>query len=183
MNTFSKFCKLIFVSLFCLLLSGCSTIVHGTTQQIVVATTPTGATVSDGSNSIATPGTLELKRNRDYILTISKPGFATETVSISHVISGAVAGNLLAGGFIGWGVDAMTGAQWRLVPETISVHLKPLCEDKSNRDLGTEKVATVEAKLQELEILKQKNLITDDEYKAMRAITFHSFENKEASAS
>ena len=35
----------------------------------------------------------------------------------------AVAGNIIAGGLVGWGVDAVTGAQYNLKPESINVTL------------------------------------------------------------
>jgi hypothetical protein len=36
------------------------------------------------------------------------------------------AGDVFAGGIIGYTVDAATGAQCRLVPDNINVHLHPL---------------------------------------------------------
>ena len=109
-----------------LLLPGCATIIHGTSQKLTVATHPSGAVVSDGVQNKLTPAVIELKRKRDHVLTISKPGYETAIVPITHVVSGAVAANILGFGFIGWGVDAITGAQWELVPETVSVVLRPL---------------------------------------------------------
>jgi len=119
-----RFLRHIAISFACIACSGCATVMHGTTQEVTITTNPPEAIVSDGTNSITTPGTLKLKRNRDHILTISKPGYATETVQLTHVVSGAVAGNLLVGGLAGWGIDAISGAQWRLIPEAVSVTLK-----------------------------------------------------------
>ena len=107
------------------LFSSCATIIHGTTQKITVATTPSGAVVSDGTQNLLTPAVLELKRKKDHVLTITKPGYETTTVPLSHVVSSAVAANVLGFGFIGWGIDAITGAQWELVPETVTVVLRP----------------------------------------------------------
>jgi hypothetical protein len=118
---------------FFIILSGCATIVHGRTQQVLVSTNPPEAFVSDGTNTLQTPATLELKRDKDYLLTISKPGYATETVQITHVLNAMVAGNILVGGLIGWGVDAVSGAHWRLVPETVSVTLNPLSDGEATQ--------------------------------------------------
>jgi hypothetical protein len=85
-----------------------------------------------------------------------------------HVISGAVAGNLLAGGVIGWGVDAISGAQWRLEPEALSVSLRPVREGERIQ------VATLEEKLSELDRLKEKKAITEEEYKSLREIAMQS---------
>lgn len=111
---------------FCFFLTGCATIIHGTSQKIAVASSPTGATVSDGVHHLQTPAVIELKRKTDHILTISKPGYETVTIPVTHVVSSAVAANIFGPGFIGWGIDALTGAQWELVPETVSVALRPL---------------------------------------------------------
>jgi PEGA domain-containing protein len=165
--------KLCFTSLLCTLLPGCATIVHGTRQKVSVTTNPPGASVSDGMTTLQTPATFNLERDRDYILTITKPGYDTETVRVTHVISGAVAGNILAGGLIGWGVDAISGAQWRLEPETLSVNLRQLQANESVAR-SQKPVDTLEAKLEELSSLKQKNLITEDEYKVMRELTLQA---------
>ena len=144
------------------------TIVHGTKQEVSITSEPIDAMVSDGTTTIKTPGKLTLARDKDHILTITKPGYETESVRIVHVISGAVAGNLLAGGFIGWGVDAISGAQWRLEPEALSVSLRPV------RDGEKVSVATLGEKLNELDRLKEKNAITDEEYKSLREIALQS---------
>ena len=106
--------------------SGCATIIHGTTQEIPITSEPPGATVATtGDVRATTPGKLELKRKTGHVLTFSKEGYKSDTVKLESVLSGAVAGNILVGGLIGWGVDAATGADSRLVPESVHVVLKP----------------------------------------------------------
>lgn len=108
------------------LLAGCATVVHGTSQKIPVTSEPMGANVNiDGTANYMTPVTLELQRKFDHLLTISKEGYKTEIVKLIHTLSGAVAGNIIAGGLIGWGIDAASGAQYKLIPETVHVVLKP----------------------------------------------------------
>src|SRR5215475_9174330 len=78
-----------------LLLTSCATIINGTTQTIPVNSTPDGATVKVGDVVTATtPATLELKRNTPHVLAISKEGYRPETVTLTRVMSGAVAGNI-----------------------------------------------------------------------------------------
>lgn len=161
---------LVIAALCCTAFSSCASIVHGTRQKVTVTSLPEGATVSDGENTFTTPCVINLKRNKDHVLTVSKPGFQTETAHLTHVISGAVAGNLIAGGPIGWGVDAIGGAQWRLVPDALSVKLNPLTPTEAIAAKQHER-DTIEAKLQNLQDLKQKQLITDVEYEAMRKLT------------
>jgi hypothetical protein len=166
------------VSLLLLLSIGCASIINGTRQKVAVSSNPPGATVSDGEVSLVTPATFELKRNCDHLITITKPGYETETVKVVHVVSGAVAGNLLAGGLIGWGVDATSGAQWRLEPETLSVTLRPLRPGEKVDESTRPTLATIEKKLNELRALKENNVITDDEYACMRDLAIRSVEYK-----
>ncbi len=109
----------------CGLFTSCASIINGTRQKVTVTSDPEGATVSNGEISMVTPATFDLKRKRDYIFSISKPGYKTESAKLERVFSGAVAGNIICGGPIGWGVDALTGGQWRLVPENLHVTLRP----------------------------------------------------------
>lgn len=119
--------RVVGVFLLWMLGSGCATIIHGTTQEIPVTSEPPGATVATtGDVKTTTPGKLELKRKTGHVLTFTKEGYKPETTKLESVLSGAVAGNIIAGGLIGWGVDAATGGDSRLVPESVHVILKPL---------------------------------------------------------
>mgnify|MGYP001220285911 CR=1 FL=1 len=153
--------------------SACATIVHGTTQTIPVASTPAGAVVMlDGNRVGNTPCSVEPKRKNEHVITLSLTGYNDEIIKVMPVISGAVAGNIIAGGFIGWGVDAISGAQYRLVPENVTVNMQA-------KTAGQAAVAptadTLESRLQELSRLKAEGLISDDEYKTTRAAIMARF--------
>lgn len=106
---------------------GCATIVNGKTQEISVSTVPPGATVLiDGQQALVTPLKTELRRNKDYVLTIMKDGYQTQIVPVTGVLSGWLIGNIVFGGFIGGGVDAATGSGFTLTPESIAIVLQPL---------------------------------------------------------
>src|SRR5260221_7392943 len=113
----------------CTLTTSCATIINGPKETISVSSDPPGAEVNDGMEIQTTPTQFALNRNRDYLLTISKPGYKTETVKIVHVVSGWVAGNLISFGMIGAGVDAASGSIWKLEPDTIVVTLHPVDRD------------------------------------------------------
>ncbi len=113
----------------CLIFSatGCATIVNGKTQEVAIATNPPGATVNiDNAQTVLTPATVNLRRNKDYVFTITKDGFQTQTIPVTGVLSGWLLGNILLGGIIGGGVDAATGSGFTLTPETINITLVPL---------------------------------------------------------
>jgi hypothetical protein len=54
------------------------------------------------------------KRNADITVTVNKDGYEPQVIPLTKEIPGAgaagFAGNLLAGGLVGMGVDAATGA-------------------------------------------------------------------------
>ena len=147
---------------------GCATIVHGPSQHVAVSSNPTKAKVQvDSGNTYTTPARIKLARKRDHILIFNKEGYQQEEITIMHVISGAVAGNIIAGGLIGWGVDALTGAQYRLIPETVHVELEASKENSTKIVSPTTKL-TPEKRLKRLDELLKEGLISQKEHDAMR---------------
>ena len=163
----------------CLFASGCATIVKGTTQQIPVASEPTGARVSvDGSAAGTTPTAVTLSRKINHIVTIEKEGYQSESVAITKSMSAAVAGNIIAGGFVGWGVDAMTGAQYNLNPSTISVRLQPTAEAKvavANGN-GGGKTKDFVQELNNLDGLLEQKKVSPEEYQKLRAALMDKYQ-------
>lgn len=118
----------------CLGLSGlgaCATITRGTTQEVVVESTPPGAAVrtTTGFTCEATPCTFKMPRKEGFDVTISKDGYKPATVTVESKVAGGgaagFAGNVIAGGVIGMGVDATSGAMKDLVPNPVAVTLEP----------------------------------------------------------
>jgi len=140
--------------------SGCATIIHGTTQEVLITTDPPEANLFvDNRENYKSPAKIIMKRKDDHVVEVTKEGFEKENVNIKSVISGTVAGNLLLGGLIGIGVDALSGGANRLEPDNINVRLR------LSTDAGKE---SIEARLGQLEKLKGKGKITEEEYKKMR---------------
>lgn len=97
--------------------SGCASIVSGTSQHISVDTSPSGAscTIMREGNLIhpeaSTPLSLSVKRDKDpLVVTCVKEGYAKTTRLIDADLEVMAVGNIIAGGPIGLGVDAATGA-------------------------------------------------------------------------
>ena len=109
--------------------AGCATVTQGTTQALVIETTPEDAQVqvSSGQSCVSTPCAIELPRKDSVSIEISKAGCTTRQVNVVSQMStsggAAVAGNVLVGGIIGLGVDAATGASRELVPNPVKVTL------------------------------------------------------------
>jgi hypothetical protein len=113
-------------------LAACATVTRGSSDAWVVNTTPSGAKVetSNGHQCPATPCAIKMKRKSEFTATVTKTGYKTATVSVSHKTANAgaagVAGNVLLGGVIGLGVDIATGASQDLTPNPVAITLEPV---------------------------------------------------------
>jgi hypothetical protein len=96
---------------------GCATITKGTTQPVAI-TTPgvTGAqctlkSAAIGSKVVSSPATIVLEKSQESIAVVCKKEcFQDGTGIISSNTEAMAAGNLIAGGIIGLGIDAASGA-------------------------------------------------------------------------
>lgn len=110
-----KYISQAFTLLVCALLLGCGTIIHGGSQDVSIASEPSGATVEiDGTEVGDTPVTQSLDRGSQHTVEIGMDGYEAEQVIIENNVSGWVAGNIVFGGLIGLAVDAATGGMYKL---------------------------------------------------------------------
>jgi hypothetical protein len=100
-----------------ILVSGCSSIIEGRSQEIVVNTNPSGATCSLIRNSMPigtvspTPSAVLIEKTKyDIVIKCNKDGYQEATYFNKSGSAGATFGNIVAGGLIGWGIDSATGA-------------------------------------------------------------------------
>ena len=122
--------KLLVLGTVCL--SGCASILSGTSQQVMVNTNPGGARcgIYKESERVATidstPGSATVQRTKhDIWLACVKPGYQAATYRNHSGIANTSFGNLIAGGLIGVAVDSATGADNRY--ETpVNVSMVPL---------------------------------------------------------
>jgi hypothetical protein len=118
----------------CAIVGGCASVTRGTTENISIASTPSGAQATitglDVPTACVTPCAIVAKRNADIAVTFEKDGYQPQVVQLTKEIpaTGAAgfAGNLLAGGLVGMGVDAVTGAATDHKPNPVTVTLEPL---------------------------------------------------------
>lgn len=129
-------------------LSACATVVRGAKDTAKIESDPTGATVTTesisedrlGPYTCKTPCELELKCKRSWGVTFEREGYKPAEGRLDpRVTGGGVAsglGNALAGGIIGLGVDAGTGANMDLRPNPMRAELAPNDSEEESRILG-----------------------------------------------
>ncbi len=157
-----------------LVAGGCATVVKGSHQTVPMASEPPGADVLvDGSLVGQTPLKVEMKRKHDHLVTIQKTGYRPKSIAVVKDVGGAVWGNIIAGGLIGWGVDASTGAQYNLTPKTISVELERA--SSSTASSGSDDASDFVSKLKALDDLKENKQISDEEYGKARLELFRKY--------
>lgn len=116
-------------SLCLLALTGCGTITRGANEPVRIESEPSGASVTTdiGLYCPKTPCVLKVPRNKAFTAT-GKLGAKTGSVRVETVATGkgnvALAGNAIAGGIIGLGVDAATGANRDHRPNPAIIVLK-----------------------------------------------------------
>lgn len=112
-------------------LAACGSVTRGTTELIAFTSEPPGAAVATTTNRYCptTPCSLDVPRSEEFDVTFTKAGFQPQTVPVRTKLAGAgaagFAGNVLAGGVIGMGVDAYTGAAMDHTPNPVAVTLVP----------------------------------------------------------
>jgi hypothetical protein len=113
---------------------GCASVTRGTTENISISSTPAGATAEisglDVPTACVTPCVVQAKRSADIIVTFNKEGYEPQVIPLTKEIPGSgaagFAGNVLLGGVVGMGVDAVTGAALDHKPNPVIVTLQPL---------------------------------------------------------
>jgi len=98
-------------------LSGCASIVEGTSQELVVNTDPPGADCALMRQDIAiakispTPGAATVQKTKDDItVSCEKEGFEKASFLNHSGAAGATFANIILGGGIGWAIDSASGA-------------------------------------------------------------------------
>lgn len=101
----------------CVALAGCASVTKGTSQNITINSTPSGAACTverDGTmiaQIAATPEIIKVSKSKhDLMLTCNLPGYKTARHVIPSDVEAMTAGNVIFGGVVGLAIDAGTGA-------------------------------------------------------------------------
>ena len=99
-------------------ISGCATVVNGTTQSVAISTTPeqgSACTLTNviGTYSATTPAVVIVRRTKnDLIATCTKEGYEAGISTAPAIFGGATFGNIIIGGGLGAIADAASGANY-----------------------------------------------------------------------
>ena len=113
-----------------LLFTGCAYILSTDSQDISISSSPAGAHVTiktTGGIEVftgRTPTQAHLKRKNEYIIDVTLEGHEPKQIHLQKSINPATFWNLLVGGIPGWIIDGVSGAIWKLEPETITITLQ-----------------------------------------------------------
>ncbi|MEM6624351.1 MAG: translation initiation factor 2 [Pseudomonadota bacterium] len=106
-----------------LISSGCATITRGSTSDVQFISNPPGAMVKTSNGlSCTTPYSMIFDRRETFAAVFEYAGLQKQIFVDTEVASGGaagVAGNVLAGGIIGVGIDVATGAGLNHVPNPV----------------------------------------------------------------
>jgi hypothetical protein len=153
--------------------TGCASIIDGTSQTLTFNTNPPEADCTLNRNGVAignvkTPSGIVVKKTKDVInLTCKKDGYQDATTILPSEVEGATFGNIVLGGFIGWGIDSASGAD-NHYPEITTLSLVPVEAAAKPTSAIVEPSKTAESRLHELQRLHDDKMITDEEYEAQR---------------
>jgi hypothetical protein len=113
----------------CLMLQGCASVVRGVNEDVTIQVTPAHAEIRTSAGHACTgPCVVNVPRKKEFTVTASAPGYQTEVIDVDTRVSGkgaaGMAGNVIVGGVIGVGVDAVSGATLDHYPNPVIFHLE-----------------------------------------------------------
>ena len=123
---------------------GCASIISKSQYPVIIESTPPGAsvTIKNKRNHVihyaTTPTIIPLKAGggcarASYTVLFEKDGYESETKRVRSRVDGWFFGNLaflplFCSGVVGIGVDALTGAMWKITPSHLHAQLTPISE-------------------------------------------------------
>lgn len=116
--------KLFFLCLFCFSMSGCSTIIKGSKQNITINSNPAQATIYvNGKLYGKTPAIARLERRNNHFVKIELDGYKPYETTLQRKFNGWIFGNIVFGGVLGIIIDAATGSMYSLSPKLLTAQL------------------------------------------------------------
>lgn len=140
------------------LLSGCATIITGSSQEVSFQSTPDGATVTLGDRVIGkTPIMVRLDKKSGQSVTFSKEGYEAVTMPLSTQLQPWFFGNVIIGGLLGSTTDGVSGAIHQYSPNQYMVTLQPVNVSGAERETSQSE----HDKIRQFVIVSYRDLVRD----------------------
>ena len=124
-------------------LSGCATIVSGRTQDVMIRSMPSGATVYIDEIAFGTtPLVANLIRKKRHSIKIVKDGYQEVSRATTRGFNWWYIGNVGFGGIIGLIVDPCTGAIFSVEPDEINATLPESGKSGTAKPVGSAAAST-----------------------------------------
>ncbi|PYO63923.1 MAG: PEGA domain-containing protein [Gemmatimonadetes bacterium] len=108
---------------------------HGSAQDVSIASQPSGASVSVDNQTLGTtPVVAKLKRKDKHTIVVKMDGYQPFEVVTTRSTSGWVWGNIVFGGLIGLAVDLGTGGAYKINPAQVNADLARAHADATFQD-------------------------------------------------
>lgn len=105
-------------------IAACASIIHGSSQQLNIASEPAGATVSVDNEAVGvTPVVAKLQRKDPHTITVKLDGYQPFQIKTERHTDGWVWGNIVFGGLLGVVIDFSNGAAYKLTPKDVAAQL------------------------------------------------------------
>ncbi|MDR8394547.1 PEGA domain-containing protein [Aliifodinibius sp. S!AR15-10] len=120
-----KLSSIVFALAIILIIQACATIMHGSKQEVGISSNPSKANITvDGQKYGTTPVNIKLERKKSHTVSLELAGYQPYETTLTKSVSGWVWGNIVFGGLIGLGVDAITGGLYKLSPKQINAEFR-----------------------------------------------------------
>jgi hypothetical protein len=123
--------------------TGCSSIVEGTSQTLTFNSNPSQATCILTRNgltigNVTTPSGIVVEKTKHNIQVVcSKEGYDDSTVMLKSGTAGATFGNIILGGGIGWAIDSASGADNKY-DDVVNVYLNRKGDPRATQKKSSE---------------------------------------------
>src|SRR5579884_1609629 len=108
------------------LLTGCATIISGTSQEVSFVSNPEGATVAVSRRVLGkAPLTTRIDRKQGQTLVFEREGYKPLTMRLDTTINPWFWGNIVFGGLIGSTTDGISGGVYMYSPAQYMITLEP----------------------------------------------------------
>ena len=119
-----------------LFLTGCASIINGSTQKVKITSQPPGASVRvDQSARGYTPTVVELSRESSHYVEVTRKGYEPYEVELKPSFNGMILGNAIFGGLVGVIIDSTSGASKTLHPKKVDAILRKGRDGGARREI------------------------------------------------